>query len=306
MDHDGPLARAALAYATHLRAREHAERTIASRRDAVARYLGHLAREGGGDLGLDRLSRRSLEAWYAEMRLSGGDHRRLAQCTAAQRVRAVEAFWAWLRDEVEEGALDLGAVPAPRRARLPRPERRPPPHAPTWAQCDAAIGMLETSWWAAAVLCRHTGLRVGEVLQLVPADLDLADALLTVRAEISKTRRGRTIPVTEHLLAVARRWGPDGRPRLLPHAYAAPQAVQMRRAWEAAGVPARLWCGRPHHAFRKAFVSELLARGAPLHAIQGLVGHAQGVTVEVYTGTETLLAAMRVAVALIPPLGAAR
>lgn len=62
------------------------------------------------------------------------------------------------------------------------------------------------------------------------------------------------------------------------------------------------WKGRPHHAFRKGFVTELRRAGADADAVEYLVGHSLGLR-GVYTDPDAL--ALRAAVALVPPLGGA-
>ena len=54
------------------------------------------------------------------------------------------------------------------------------------------------------------------------------------------------------------------------------RARDLERGWEPSGVHKEAWEGRPHHAFRKAFVSELKRAGADPDAVEFLVGHSLG------------------------------
>jgi integrase len=48
----------------------------------------------------------------------------------------------------------------------------------------------------------------------------------------------------------------------------------MARVWKRAGIPEEYWRGRPHHAFRKGFISCLKREGADEEAVETLVGHS--------------------------------
>jgi integrase len=137
-------------------------------------------------------------------------------------------------------------------------------------------------------------------------DIDMKTATLTVRGELGKSRqerRGRVIPISRHLVDILASWGKRegflvttnarGRRERL----AQPRA--MDHAWERAGVRSAAWAGRPHHAFRKGFVSELRRAGADPDVVEVLVGHSLGLR-GVYTDPDAL--PMRQAVDLIPSI----
>lgn len=73
----------------------------------------------------------------------------------------------------------------------------------------------------------------------------------------------------------------------------------MERAWRRAEVRSEVWTGRPHHAYRKGFISGLRRAGADPDAVEFLVGHSLGLK-GVYTDPDAL--ALREAVAKVPPL----
>jgi integrase len=137
-------------------------------------------------------------------------------------------------------------------------------------------------------------------------DLDLDRAMLTVRGELGKSRqerRGRIVPISTHLVHIVAGWGnregylvpsnrQESRERL-----ARPR--DMGRASERAGVRKGAWEGRPHHAFRKGFVSGLRHAEADTDVVEVLVGHSLGLR-GVYTDPDAL--PMRQAVDLIPPI----
>jgi len=52
-----------------------------------------------------------------------------------------------------------------------------------------------------------TGLRVGETMQLLWSDVNLATGQLTIRPETDKSKRGRVIPLSPFLLSELEGWG---------------------------------------------------------------------------------------------------
>ena len=238
-------------------------------------------------------------------------------------VRTLHQAWIRLYDSELHGP----ATPRPPlQLELPQAPGRPV-QAPTWAQVDAAIREIRgvrAPWHRqAGILMRYTGLRVGQVVRLTWADLDLDQAVLVVRGELGKShqeRRGRAVPISPHLVDELAGWGVREGPLfpptlVLPHARRTKAAtdwqdvanslrVAIRRAWAASGAPAALWSQRPDHAFRKAFRTELLSRGAAPHAIDALLGHSgRSAGDVVYTDAWGLDHALRTAVALIPAVG---
>jgi len=103
-------------------------------------------------------------------------------------------------------------------------------------------------------------------MQLRWDDFDLERGLLTIEPGISKTGRGRAIPLSPHLAEALDRWPrvsscvipspPGSRDRARQ-----PRAQEVAKAWREAGVPEQVWAGAPHHAFRKRFKSGMLRAG---------------------------------------------
>jgi integrase len=122
---------------------------------------------------------------------------------------------------------------------------------------------------------------VGETMLLRWSDVDLDRDLLTIRPEISKSKRGRVIPITEHLAVELACWGvrdgwliPSTRKVGVRERVARPRDAD--RAWARAGVRAEVWDGEPFHAFRRGFKSGLLALRAHPDAVDYLQGHKLG------------------------------
>jgi integrase len=112
------------------------------------------------------------------------------------------------------------------------------------------------------------------------------------------------VPLSSHLVGILAGWEPREGYLIPTNRQACRERMarprDMGRAWERAGVRKAAWDGRPHHAFRKGFVSELRRAGADGDAVEVLVGHSLGLR-GVYTDPDAL--PLREAVGLIPPLG---
>jgi integrase len=260
------------------------------------------AREGEGRvLHFGLLSKSLLSEFWIHL-LSTGRHGKPRKPGSAQKIlQAVQQWWKWAYSEDEY----LGLLPQPQELKV-RSEARTPTLAPTWAEMDACIA--ECNGWhrQIAVLLRFTGLRVQQAMHLRWEDFDLHNHLLTIRGELGKTaeeRKGRIIPISQHLADEMAGWGPrqgfivlSGRKADGPRAREA-RGRDMGRAWRRAGVRVEVWKSRPHHAFRKGFVSGLKRARADVDAVEFLVGHSLGLR-GVYTDPDVL--PLREAVGLVP------
>ena len=251
------------------------------------------------------LTRRLLADWYEDLATGGLHGNPRAQATRRKAVEALQLAWTWLYDHDESGAT----IPPPRRLRMPR-QPAALTVAPTWKEMDACIAALNGWQRDVATLLRFTGLRVQQVMGLCWGDLDLREGRLIVRGELGKSpqeRRGREIPVSRHLVGELERWERSDEGWLIVSSRhrggdreRMARARDVGRGWTRAGVREEAWRGRPHHAFRKGFVSGLKREGADTDAVEHLVGHSLGLR-GIYTDPDAL--PLREAVALVPPLG---
>ena len=257
---------------------------------------------GPGPLPPSILTRKLLADFHADLAHNGLHGQDRSNATRRKIVEVVQLAWKWLYDNDESGA----EIPPPRALRMAR-EPAAPTVAPTWAEMDACIAVLDGWQHDLATVLRFTGLRVQQAMSLTWDDLDLAEAHLRVRGELGKTpqeQRGRIVPVSRHLvrrvadwprhdyLITSKRHRGGDRERMA-------RARDMARAWQRAEVRSDVWKQRPHHAFRKGFVSELRRAGADSDAVEFLVGHSLGLR-GVYTDPDAL--PLRAAVDRIPDL----
>lgn len=283
-----------VAYVEHS-ARTKSARTTQNRREALALFGDWLAsRFGREDIGPEVLSRPLLESY--DQHLVARRYR-----VSSRRVvhGILHGFWSWCSDREEWEAF----VPRPKRIELPAPMLASV-HAPTWPMADRMIAELECEVMRrAAVLQRMLGLRLGQVLRLEADDFDLGADQVTVRAELGKTRRektGRVLPLPLALREELASW------RLKPGRIIQRTPGAVRRAfeaaWQAAGIAEVYWRGRPSHALRKAFRSELRALRIPSDAIEYWCGRRTGGQTDDYTDPRALeLGALARAIAPLAP-----
>lgn len=289
------------------KARSKRPATVINLGRALDRFFVFLEERGIHEPTVDVLSRAILGEFY--------DWSPASVATRRNYVSAVTLAWRWAFNTDEYGDV----TPRPRTLDLPVPASTPTV-APTWAEADALIarlaerpsqGLPSVIGYRAAVMMRFTGLRVGQVLRLEWPDVDLEDATLTIRGELGKSRaerRGRTVPISSHLVELMKGWGVREGPIISSAGCISSLGELLRIGWRdvAANGQARpeVFRGRPNHALRKLFSTELRAAGVARDVIEYLVGHSAGLPA-VYTDARAISTEMRAAVALIPPITAA-
>jgi len=133
------------------------------------------------------------------------------------------------------------------------------------------------------------GLRVSELIQLRPGDINLDDGYVICRGKGGKER---IVPLGKAAAALTRRYLQEARPRLEKKAAEAlflsrrgdpftRQGVwkMLRQYARQAGLEARVG----PHVLRHSFATHLLERGADLRSVQLMLGHSQITTTQIYT-----------------------
>ncbi len=161
--------------------------------------------------------------------------------------------------------------------------REPPPEFDffTFEEADRLIIAAPDEWKAMIIVALRTGLRLGELMALRWQDVDLVSGKVVVRQNVvkgiigtPKSNKPREVPLSDEALAVLHEHrhlrGPlvfcdrDGRMLRVPKTRYA-----MEKTCKRAGLRFVGW-----HVLRHTFASHLAMRGAPLKAIQDLLGHA--------------------------------
>lgn len=172
----------------------------------------------------------------------------------------------------------LASVPTMRWLRTPMPDI----DFMTFDEARRLLAGAEPAWYPMILLALRTGLRQGELLALRWEDIDLDAGRLRVCRSVymgivgtTKSGKIREIPLSDKAMMMLRSLpsrlasglafpGPGG--RLLTGAEC---RSPLLRACKRAGLRKIGW-----HTMRHTFASHLVMRGAPLKAVQELLGHA--------------------------------
>ena len=137
-------------------------------------------------------------------------------------------------------------------------------------------------------LMYSSGLRLSELVDLDPADINFDDAMARVTGKGGKTR---LIPVGRKAIAALEEWLRRRADLANPEETAlfvgvrgrriSPRSVQSRvRHWALkAGIPQRVY----PHLFRHSFATHMLESSQDLRGVQELMGHADISTTQIYT-----------------------
>ena len=271
-------------YLTHLAV----ERRLAVNSiESYARDLNQLARfAAAGGRPIESLQRPDLERFVRDLMAEGRSPR-----SVAREVACVRGFYRFL---VIDGRLP--ASPA---------DDLQPPRAwqvlPTYLsvdEVDALIAQPDVSAprglrdRALIELLYATGLRVSELVNLRPADLNLEASFLTCTGKGDKQR---VVPIGDEAATWVSRYMRDGRKALLGRRSSLRLFVNARGGgpgltrvgfWKILKVYAKqagLKTSLSPHTLRHSFATHLLERGADLRAIQMMLGHADLSTTQIYT-----------------------
>ena len=223
----------------------------------------------------------------------------ITRATVAAFDRSVRAFCSFC---VQEKLL-------PENPMKGRPRARPPRSLPDTLTFDEIHALLNACGEdpmgrrdrALMLLMLDTGLRAGEVCALKAADLVLAGdhGRVRVRAENSKDREERTVPVSAETVKALRRYLED-RPAQAQALFVSVAAgtrklsadrlsgsglnqLMRRRGEQADVVGKRKWC----HIWRHTFGKDYVLAGGDLETLRRLLGHSNLETVRIYLGFRT-------------------
>lgn len=176
-----------------------------------------------------------------------------------------------LAEAVRRGYIDRN--PAAGIAQLPEDNRKL-----RWlseAEEDRLVAHLPGYLRPIVLTALHTGMRLGEVLQLKWVDVDFVQGL--VQVTLTKNHKTRYVPINdtlgEILGSIPQFVGPDGP---CPNVFVNPEtgsgyrniAHSFKQACRRAGIPEVTF-----HTLRHTFASRLAQAGVPLNDIRELLGH---------------------------------
>jgi site-specific recombinase XerD len=212
--------------------------------------------------------------------------RRLARRSIARKAAALRRYFGWLR---RTGAI--GTDPS-RRLAAPRGEGRLP-HVLKAGELEGLLGddragadPVDLRDRAVVELLYGSGLRVGELCGLRPADVDLRRGQLLVWGKGAKQRQ---LPMSETSVDALRGWLDRGR-AVMADEMTPPDALFVNRRGrrltprDVRRILDRRAPSPTHpHALRHTFATHLLDGGADLRAVQELLGHEDLATTQLYT-----------------------
>lgn len=209
--------------------------------------------------------------------------RRMAKRSIARKAAALRRYFGWLARTGVLATDPSGRLSAPRgEGRLPHVLKAGELEV-LLGEDGAGAGLLDH---AVVELLYGSGLRVGELCGLRPADVDLRRAQLLVWGKGSKQRQ---LPMSESSVEAVRAWLDAGRPALVADETPADALFLNRRGHRLTPRDVRRILDRrasspTHpHALRHTFATHLLDGGADLRAVQELLGHSDLATTQLYT-----------------------
>jgi integrase/recombinase XerC len=255
-----------------------ANTVAAYRRDLDAFYAWA---ERGGVTDPAAVDRILLRRYLAYVGTSG-----LSRRTAARRASALRRYFGWLQRLGASAADPSRGLSAPKgEGRLPTVVRR----ADLERLLEPASGdddVTSVRDQAVVELLYGSGLRVGELCGLGPADVDLRRRQLVAWGKGSKQRQ---VPMSEPSVEAVQAWLTYGRPALTTAASPADALFLNKRGKRLTPRDVRRTLDRraaspTHpHALRHTYATHLLDGGADLRAVQELLGHGDLATTQLYT-----------------------
>ena len=257
--------------------------TIVAYRNDLGQFAQFLTEQVGRTY-WDAVGKKDLDAYVNCLRYE----REYASATVARKVAATKSFFHYLVSQAVVKEDPTATLDSPKvRRYLPtsiseqdvdRLLRAPEGHNTARAVRDSAL--LE--------LLSATGMRVSEVVDLDVEDVDLADCLVQC---VNRNKR-RRIPIHQRAARALREYLEDGRLRLLREdsekaLFLNHRGRRLTRQglWliikkyvEEVGIDASV----TPHTLRHSFATHLLRGGADVHEVQGLLGHANVSTTQVY------------------------
>ncbi len=194
-----------------------------------------------------------------------------------------------LRTGIDEELIDK----APFKIRKLKAPKKRDLTALTRQEIEKLLSHAREPWYGVLLLSASTGLRLGEVLNLTWADINLDDSRIDVRPKNGwkpKTHQCRSVYINEKAVAYLRR---KSEKDILgePHDYLfSPEPGKpyfrtsvtrpIRQTFERAGLYRK---GVPlTHLLRHTYATRLVNQGVNLYVVQQLLGHESITTTELY------------------------
>lgn len=233
-------------------------------------------------LHLEQMSEDSFLMFIVSLRQNGDSKR-----TIARRLSGIRSFFSWLFEEKLIASNPAALIDTPKI----------PQYMPEVLQVEEVQRLLtspdSTSKLGQRDICLleilyATGIRVTELVQISPADIDLQRGTIKV---FGKGKKERLIPL--HLRACKRlsHYMEEWRPQFSPLSNAlflnrSGKALTRQAIWKIIkryALIANITVEISPHTLRHSFATHLLEGGADLRSVQVLLGHTDLAATELYT-----------------------
>ena len=258
-----------------------ARNTLAAYRADLSRFEQWLRARGRE---LDRATREDVHRYLAERLQSG--------YRARSNARLLSCLRQYYRDALREGRIEADPAALVEAPRLPRSL----PKALTESEVEALLAAPDAAT-AEGVrdrtlleLMYASGLRVSELVALLPDSVNLRQGAVRVRG---KGGKDRLVPIGDEAQHWIERYLRGARPALLGGRPSTQLFVSRRGAgftrqslWNRVrrlALQAGIARTVSPHVLRHSFATHLLNHGADLRALQLLLGHASLSTTQIYT-----------------------
>ncbi len=249
----------------------------------LRQFVQYFSPPGAEPPAVEKLDTLALREWLGDLY-----RQRLAAVSLRRKVAALRSLFRFL---VAHHAVETNVARLLRTPKAPKTLPRVPTAEQTNALIDqVAVGRLERPFPARDLaifeLLYGCGLRIGELVAVNLADLDLAERWLLVRGKGKKERQvpfGAKASAAIQSYLAARQAEPSEIALFLNQRG---RRLTDRGARGIVKLYATALAGDDSihpHTFRHAFATHLLSDGADLRAIQELLGHARLSTTQKYT-----------------------
>lgn len=253
-----------------LRSRRYSESTISTYLDAIKTFLRFYAFKNIQEIDNNDLIRFNNE-YILENNYSASFQNQI--------VNAVKLFF----KTVENSPLDIDAIHRPKRAKklpnvLSKEEVKEILDAPTNIKHKAMLSLIYAC-----------GLRCGELLSLVPNDVDSNRKILHVKN--AKGKKDRIVPLSEKILVLLREYYKAAKPT---HFLFEGQTKgfkyddrSLQNVLKQSLAKTKIKKPVTLHWLRHSYATHLLESGTDLRYIQEILGHSSSKTTEIYTHVST-------------------
>ena len=248
--------------------------------DDLAVFEGYLKEVVGEAASVTEVDARRLRLYAAWLSSQG-----YAASTIARRLACLRSFYRYQRRQGVVDANPAGGLRNPKQPkRLPRPLRvEEVLKFLDSIAVDDAPGVRDRTLFE---VLYGGGLRVGELVGLDVADLDLEQGLARVRGKGRRERMAPLGPAASEWLGLwlrLRAGRPDETAVFLNRFGARLTARSVGRLFEQHARVLGFGDESSPHSLRHSFATHLLDRGADLRSVQELLGHRRLTTTQIYT-----------------------